>query len=181
MNAGVQGFLNTHKSLREPRGSAEPGSLASMRTWLKTLILGGTLVRGIGLCAPSAGGLSLILGQGTRSHKPKFRPGTAKTKKNKKQNNSANSCAFKKYPSFRKTGHFECWEILCPLLGIIWRRLLLSSREGNGTPLQYSCLENPRDGGAWWAAVYGILQARILEWGAIAFSGTQKQSSSNDT
>ena len=28
--------------------------------------------------------------------------------------------------------------------------------EGNGTPLQYSCLENPRDGGAWWAAVYGV-------------------------
>ena len=27
--------------------------------------------------------------------------------------------------------------------------------EGNGTPLQYSCLENPRDGGAWWASVYG--------------------------
>ena len=59
--------------------------------------------------------------------------------------------------------------------------------EGNGNPLQSSCLENPRDGGAWWAAVYGvaqswtwlkqlsraesrdytvhgILQARILEW-----------------
>ena len=30
-------------------------------------------------------------------------------------------------------------------------------REGNGTPLQYSCLENPRDGGAWWAAVHGAL------------------------
>ena len=28
--------------------------------------------------------------------------------------------------------------------------------EGNGTPLQYSCLENPMDGGAWWAAVYGV-------------------------
>ena len=28
--------------------------------------------------------------------------------------------------------------------------------EGNGTPLQYSCLENPRDGGAWWAAIYGV-------------------------
>ena len=28
--------------------------------------------------------------------------------------------------------------------------------EGNGTPLQYSCLENPMDGGAWWAAVHGI-------------------------
>ena len=32
--------------------------------------------------------------------------------------------------------------------------------EGNGNPLQYSCLENPRDGGAWWAAVYGITQSR---------------------
>ena len=28
--------------------------------------------------------------------------------------------------------------------------------EGNGTPLQCSCLENPRDGGAWWVAVYGV-------------------------
>ena len=32
--------------------------------------------------------------------------------------------------------------------------------EGNGTPLQYSCLENPMDGGAWWAAVYGAAQSR---------------------
>ena len=32
--------------------------------------------------------------------------------------------------------------------------------EGDGTPLQYSCLENPRDGGAWWAAVYGVTQSR---------------------
>ena len=30
--------------------------------------------------------------------------------------------------------------------------------EGNGNPLQYSCLENPRDRGAWWAAVYGVAQ-----------------------
>ena len=30
------------------------------------------------------------------------------------------------------------------------------SGEGNGTPLQYSCLENAMDGGAWWAAVHGI-------------------------
>ena len=33
-------------------------------------------------------------------------------------------------------------------------------REGNGNPLQYSCLENPRDGGAWWAAIYGVEQDR---------------------
>ena len=32
--------------------------------------------------------------------------------------------------------------------------------EGNGNPLQYSCLENPRDGGAWWAAIYGVTQNR---------------------
>ena len=32
--------------------------------------------------------------------------------------------------------------------------------EGNGNPLQYSCLENPTDGGAWWAAVYGVAQSR---------------------
>ena len=32
--------------------------------------------------------------------------------------------------------------------------------EGNGTPLQCSCLENPRDGGAWWAAVYGVAQSQ---------------------
>ena len=30
--------------------------------------------------------------------------------------------------------------------------------EGNGTPLQYSCLENPMDGGAWWAAVHGVAE-----------------------
>ena len=35
-------------------------------------------------------------------------------------------------------------------------------REDNGTPLQYSCLENPRDGGAWWAAVYGVTQSWTL-------------------
>ena len=31
--------------------------------------------------------------------------------------------------------------------------------EGNGNPLQYSCLENPVDRGAWWAAVYGVTQS----------------------
>ena len=32
--------------------------------------------------------------------------------------------------------------------------------EGNGSPLQCSCLENPRDGGAWWATIYGVAQSR---------------------
>ena len=36
----------------------------------------------------------------------------------------------------------------------------LSFGRGNGNPLQCSCLENPRDGGAWWAAVCGVAQSR---------------------
>ena len=42
---------------------------------------------------------------------------------------------------------------------------LSSIGEGNGNPLQCSCLENPRDGGAWWAAVFGVAQSRTrLKW-----------------
>ena len=36
---------------------------------------------------------------------------------------------------------------------------ILQVGEGNGTPLQYSCLENPLDGGAWWAAVHGVAKS----------------------
>ena len=36
----------------------------------------------------------------------------------------------------------------------------LQEGEGNGNPLQYSCLENPMDGGAWWAAVYGVAESQ---------------------
>ena len=45
---------------------------------------------------------------------------------------------------------------ICPLLPL---------GEGNGNPLQCSCLENPRDGGAWWAAVYRVAQSQTwLKW-----------------
>ena len=37
-----------------------------------------------------------------------------------------------------------------------WTSLASLTGEGNGNPLQYSCLENPVDGGAWWAAVHGV-------------------------
>ena len=37
---------------------------------------------------------------------------------------------------------------------------LLCTGEGDGNPLQCSCLENPRDGGAWWAAISGVAQSR---------------------
>ena len=51
----------------------------------------------------------------------------------------------------------------CFPIKIIWMFLWLSRvvlGEGNGNPLQYSCLENPRDGGACWAAIYGIAQSQ---------------------
>ena len=43
---------------------------------------------------------------------------------------------------------------------VIRRLFLWFYGEGNGTPLQYSCLENPMDGGAWWAVVHGVAKSR---------------------
>jgi len=42
----------------------------------------------------------------------------------------------------------------------IWMGLTSINGEGNGNPLQYSCLENPLDGGAWWAAVHGVAKSQ---------------------
>ena len=48
--------------------------------------------------------------------------------------------------------------------------------EGNGSPLQCSCLENPRDRGAWWAAVSGVTQSRTrLKWLSSLFSSIRSQ------
>ena len=49
------------------------------------------------------------------------------------------------------------WIAISPLLGLCSDIFL---EEGNGTPLQYSCLENPMEGGAWWAAVHGVTESR---------------------
>jgi len=43
---------------------------------------------------------------------------------------------------------------------VIYVYVILVNGEGNGTPLRYSCLENPMDGGAWWAAVHGVAKSR---------------------
>ena len=45
---------------------------------------------------------------------------------------------------------------LCALFHYMYTQI----GEGNGNPLQYSCLENPRDRGAWWAAVHGVTKSR---------------------
>ena len=74
---------------------------------------------------------------------------------------------------------FQFWfpQCVCPAVGLLgamslrvgydWAASLSLSciGEGNGNPLQCSCLENPRDGGAWWAAVYGVAQSQTrLKW-----------------
>ena len=48
------------------------------------------------------------------------------------------------------------------LFGVSFKLLSSSNNvgEGNGTPLQYSCLKNPMDGGAWWAAVHGVAKSQ---------------------
>ena len=43
---------------------------------------------------------------------------------------------------------------------LLLRSSKLVKDSGNGTPLQYSCLENPMDGGAWWAAVLGVVKSQ---------------------
>ena len=49
-------------------------------------------------------------------------------------------------------------------VGHDWATSLSRIGEGNGNPLQYSCLENPRDRGACWAAIYGVSQSQTLKW-----------------
>ena len=50
--------------------------------------------------------------------------------------------------------------IPCVVQSMFFAYLLYTFGEGNGNPLQCYCLENPRDRGAWWAAVYGVAQSR---------------------
>ena len=50
--------------------------------------------------------------------------------------------------------------LYCCMNSFLWVCICYEDREGNGTPLQYSCLENPMDGGAWWAAVHGVAKSR---------------------
>ena len=70
--------------------------------------------------------------------------------------------------AFDYVDHNKLWKILKEM-GVSDHLTCLFSLscigEGNGNPLHCSCLENPRDGWAWWAAVYGVAQSRtLLKW-----------------
>ena len=61
--------------------------------------------------------------------------------------------------------HPHCIYLPPPKLGSLLSVTILLNEEGNGNPLKYSCLENPRDGEARWAAVYGVTQSWTrLRW-----------------
>ena len=91
------------------------------------------MVQRLRLCPPNAGGLDLIPGQGTReSHG--WRSLVSRSPWGLEESDTTERLHF----------HFS----------------LSCVGEGNGNPLQCSCLENPRDGGARWAAVYGVAQGQ---------------------
>ena len=55
---------------------------------------------------------------------------------------------------------------------------MITPGEGNGNPLQYSCLENPRDDGTWWVAVYGVTQSQT-RLKRLSIGSSKKQEGSN--
>ena len=57
-------------------------------------------------------------------------------------------------------GRLGVYLVRAHTLCVLLRSFTYSLGEGNGKPLQYSCLENPMDGGAWWATVHGVATSR---------------------
>ena len=64
------------------------------------------------------------------------------------------------YMSTGKTIPLTRWTFISKVVSLLFNMLSRFVGEGNGTPLQYSCLENPMDGGAWKAALHGVAEGR---------------------
>ena len=75
----------------------------------------------------------------------------------KKEDNSGTSTTWTNLEDIRLSKISQSQKDKCCMMPLIWGT---SQGEGNGTPLQYSCLENPMDRGAWWATVHGIAEGR---------------------
>ena len=79
-----------------------------------------------------------------------------------------------KIPWMEEPGRLRSMGLL--RVGHDWATSLSHTGEGNGNPLQCSCLENPRDGGAWWAAIYGVARSRTrLKWPSSSSSDSQPE------
>ena len=65
-----------------------------------------------------------------------------------------------KIPWMEEPGRLQSMGLLRLTERLHFHFSLLCIGEGNGNPLQCFCLENPRDGGAWWAAICGVAQSR---------------------
>ena len=81
----------------------------------------------------------------------------------------------------RSLGDYSLWgrEELDTTERLHFRFSLSCTGERNGNPLQYSCLENPRDGGAWWATAYGVSQSQT--WLMQLSSSSSKESTKVST
>ena len=65
------------------------------------------------------------------------------------------------YMTTKKTIALTIWTYVDKVISLLFNTLSkFVTGEGNGTPLQYFCLENPMDGGAWWAAVHGVTKSQ---------------------
>ena len=84
-----------------------------------------------------------------------------RTLKSLLQHHSSKASILQHSAFFRVQISHHRWTFFGKIMSLLFNmlsRLLIG--EGNGTPLQYSFLENPRDGGAWWAEVHGVAKSR---------------------
>ena len=81
---------------------------------------------------------------------------------NRTENPKTDPCVFGHFDT-NKSSFVDHWGkagFLSKWMSVLGKNKQDNSCLGNGTPLQYSCLENPMDGGAWWAAVHGVARSR---------------------
>ena len=117
----------------------------------------------------------------SRLRESEFRVISGLVEKTLREDNGTHSSTLAwKIPWTEEPGGLQSMGLL--RVGHDWETSLSCIGEGNGNPLQCSCLENPRDGGAWWAAIYGVAQSRTwLKWLSSSSSSSQRIGASAST